>query len=383
MRRFIVLFLVALIGCVTVNMGPAEQVPCLRLACGEGERCLENNGAGQCIPYVCETLGGKLCKPTEKCPGSNPVQGEPCCSVDCVDSGIDLCQDMTCARNTKCVDGECLLKTCTEIGGEACKEFRACSIIPVLSSDSKFCCLEPCLNLESCDTKDDCDDGKASTNDICVTATKLCQHLPITTCQHGDGYCTPGCTVENDHDCGPEVTCRTDADCDSGVVRTKFCEGRYEGRECTSNCRCVSLLQDECQDDDRICPVDCNEYNDNDCEDDPEIQLVEPFIIGDEYENQNVSCRTRWWLFFGTNSTYEEQVEVRYEFYVDSLLVRQKDYTIHPGINDVVIEVGRQDLNHTFVRLLMVGKSVAIRGNDHFSQNLEQFCTPRNSTTQA
>jgi hypothetical protein len=49
----------------------------------------------------------------------------------------------------------------------------------------------------------------------------------------------------------------------------------------------------------------------------------------------------------------------------------------------VVIEVGRQDLNHTFVRLLMVGKSVAIRGNDHFSQNLEQFCTPRNSTTQA
>lgn len=58
------------------------------------------------------------------------------------------------------------------------------------------------MNGQPCTTSADCDDGKVSTNDMCLgSPDKKCVNIPITSCMPGDGYCPDGCTAENDDDC--------------------------------------------------------------------------------------------------------------------------------------------------------------------------------------
>lgn len=353
------------------NTEPLNTEPCTRQSCALHEKCIEANGEGICVPEMCEQLGGHRCADNEVCPGSNPVHDEPCCAVPCVNPAEDPCVNVTCPENAECVAGSCALKSCEALEGHACKNFRECPQALLQSSDAEFCCAEPCLDITLCVDDDQCQDNETSTKDVCVE--DVCQHLPITTCQQGDNYCTPGCSGQDDKDCLPKVICQTDRDCDDGIIRTKKCEGRYENGICVSGCRCVSLLIDECKDDDSLCPEDCNENNDNDCKPKPEIILVEPLVLGDEFKHTNMSCRDRWWAFFSTNSTFKESVEVALEFYVDDVMTRKKDMMIYPGMNEVAFELGRQELNNTVVRLLVVSNKRM--SNTMLSKSVGQNCT--------
>ncbi|MDD5040356.1 MAG: Ig-like domain-containing protein [Patescibacteria group bacterium] len=66
------------------------------------------------------------------------------------------------------------------------------------------CCLPPGVcSVDSCATDADCDDGSASTADVCNTTLcpVSCTHTVITECADDDGYCPTACVPSNDNNC--------------------------------------------------------------------------------------------------------------------------------------------------------------------------------------
>lgn len=62
-------------------------------------------------------------------------------------SEADPCRNVTCVSSKKCVDGTCVLKTCSERNGDICTDNEECSAEFIASSDSERCCQEECTEI--------------------------------------------------------------------------------------------------------------------------------------------------------------------------------------------------------------------------------------------
>ncbi|MBW2972446.1 hypothetical protein KY359_05405 [Candidatus Woesearchaeota archaeon] len=89
----------------------------------------------------------------------------------------------------KCVEGENYMSCCTD-----------CGCLPGFICERNACVA---AEKDECQQNADCDDGEASTADVCSGRPKTCQNTPITECMTGDGYCPEACMYDQDNDCEP------------------------------------------------------------------------------------------------------------------------------------------------------------------------------------
>lgn len=87
----------------------------------------------------------------------------------------------------KCVEGESYLSCCAD-----------CGCLPGFSCEKGQCVF---IEVDECSSNAECDDGDASTRDVCSGVPRTCQNIPITECTSGDNYCPEGCEYESDTDC--------------------------------------------------------------------------------------------------------------------------------------------------------------------------------------
>ena len=146
---------------------------------GDTERTLDNEECClECSPKKCEEMGGILCNEEigEVCLGTTTTSFDGECCLDQCE--VVPCFDIACAINKKCDGGECILKTCEEMGGidwelpenckgnfyrtegalDCCIEFTCeemdgvectngtiCNEDTRLSTDVEKCCTETCI----------------------------------------------------------------------------------------------------------------------------------------------------------------------------------------------------------------------------------------------
>ncbi len=174
--------------------GEGETIPVIAEPpeCCEGLELIppkEENILG--ISGICTALCGNGVCDTETESNYN-------CTQDCGEE--DPCENVSCDPNEKCVDGDCVLKMCGEMGGAICTGNKVCSEITVLAAGTSQCCLGTCIEPVECDNDLDCNDQDACTVDTCNDANS-CVNTAITACSDNDGCCPTSCTYENDSDC--------------------------------------------------------------------------------------------------------------------------------------------------------------------------------------
>jgi hypothetical protein len=229
------------------------SAPCLNVTCLTSQKCV----GGTCILKTCSERGGKICYsgtscsestvttldssqcclgicPTiDPCAGITCSSGEQCSNGNCVST--DACAGITCAANKTCENGSCVLKTCSEMSGQACAQDETCSTSTITTSDSAACCTGTCT------TEDDsCTDVFCGYYEKCVQGScqlKSCSELNGVACSQDQG-CIGGivratsdtdtcCTsVSGGMICQDTVACTNDTDCEDGDPDTHdFCYG--------------------------------------------------------------------------------------------------------------------------------------------------------------
>ncbi len=119
-----------------------------------------------------------------------------CDSVECSDfefcvNGVCVERELVpCESNEKRVDGVCVLKSCSDFGGQECVSGFSCSNETVKSSDSNACCIGSCVVDNSCDFVF-CGKGKECINGECVDA---CKNV---SCGNGEDCVDGECVVSN------------------------------------------------------------------------------------------------------------------------------------------------------------------------------------------
>lgn len=171
-----------------------QQSECTKDAeCDDGTFCTEDT----CHPTTgeCTYKQKTTCKNNDKCctQGCNynndndcPIRDECQMNSDC-DDGVASTQDVCSGTPKTCYHTQ---KTCSETGGQICSSGTSCSGSTVTTSDSTQCCFGTCPDISSCQTHNDCDDGVASTQDVCSGTPKVCSNTAATCVQRGGRFCT-------------------------------------------------------------------------------------------------------------------------------------------------------------------------------------------------
>ncbi len=175
-------------------------------SCISGDDCCPSNCSyvndDDCSKPVptCSAQGGEICSSGETCPNSfiQASDSSRCCPSDCEEGP---CKNVDCDPNKKCVDGRCLLKTCSERDGVICRGSKTCSRITVLAAGTSQCCLGECIEPVECYRDSQCDDEDTCTADICSDTNNTCIHTEITECNDDDGCCPADCNYFVDNDC--------------------------------------------------------------------------------------------------------------------------------------------------------------------------------------
>lgn len=189
-----------------------------------------------------------------------------------------------CTNNSQCDDGNpCTLDKCA---GSP----RRCDY-----DDSHFV-INYCLNGDGCCNPDYCgwredtdcpfvpkfgckkdsdckDEGLKWTRAVCGS-DGFCNHVNITECLTGDGYCPDGCysSITNDKDCNKANKCVWNADCDDANPCT-IDLGCVEDEQGIKECRRQPVLA--CLSGDRCCPAGCSYPDDLECDSSGSINLQE------------------------------------------------------------------------------------------------------------
>ncbi|MFH1256784.1 MAG: hypothetical protein V1494_05845 [Candidatus Diapherotrites archaeon] len=99
----------------------------------------------------CGETGGEICHGTQACPQGvvKALDTEYCCPVKCIEP--TSCEGITCPENQRCLNGKCVLKTCTQLGGQPCNSREVCPGNLIVSYDSAKCCATVCAATTSCE----------------------------------------------------------------------------------------------------------------------------------------------------------------------------------------------------------------------------------------
>ncbi len=76
--------------------------------------------------------------------------------------------------------------------------------------DKGYSCIDHACVKSECSVDKDCKDSNFCTLDKCKGEPKKCSNTPITECIINDLCCPSGCTIENDPDCDPSKTGKTE-----------------------------------------------------------------------------------------------------------------------------------------------------------------------------
>ncbi len=284
-NRIIIIFLsvLAVIGLVS-----ASVIFITRPVCGDGkvegrestETCCQDAGCvGQqsCVENTCV---GDACGECQYLSGYECMDYECCLDTDCDgDSSCqnNFCKKLTCDSCQYIADNSCVSYECCS--DEQCNDFDSLTVDKCMSGSTinSYCSHQP---LGDCSTNEDCDDDDVSTQDVCTGIPKQCSNIQIIQCVNHDDYCPPGCTYALDLDCtAPQ--CSTVADCDDGNASTKdICGGAPR--------RCLYAPIKECETGDGYCPAGCFYQDDQDCANVSQVNLaifffknIETCFVGD------------------------------------------------------------------------------------------------------
>jgi len=92
--------------------------------------------------------------------------------------------------------------TCS--GSDDCCEDCGC--------EKGYGCVDHICVKSECSVDKDCKDNNFCTLDKCKGTSKVCSNIAITECVINDLCCPSGCTIENDPDCDPSRTGKTEID---------------------------------------------------------------------------------------------------------------------------------------------------------------------------
>jgi len=149
------------------------------IVCEEHQRCtIEENEARDAACCL-----GK-CVLRESCVGIKCEQGTVCQNGICIDPDKDVCDDVNCTVDKKCLDGVCVLKECKERGGFLCAGIWICKGQNLTSIEVDVCCDRECV-------KSTCTEQRGS---VCV-AGETC------TGEIGEAVDSPVCCLENPLKC--------------------------------------------------------------------------------------------------------------------------------------------------------------------------------------
>ena len=263
----------------TVNCNDGN--PCTDDSCVPEEGCLHENNAvvcsdgdfctlgDACVNGACASVEPKNCDDGNACTDDACDPGQGCThaanAADCDDGNEctlgDHCSGGFCAFNglKNCDDGN----SCTD---DVCEPGEGCTH---LNNDGACNDGDSCTTGDHCDggvcvagEVQDCGDGNACTQDICL-ANGQCDHLAIPgSCSDGDActvgdHCSNGeCANQGSLDCDDGSEC-TDDSCDSEVgclyaLNDADCD---DGDLCTGDDSCLAGV---CQ---GGAPIDCHDEN--------------------------------------------------------------------------------------------------------------------------
>lgn len=102
-------------------MGAPPADPCAEVACSENQKCVE----GECVLKTCEEQGENICTEAQTCEQLvEASDSEACCAVECRAVAVDPCEGVECLEGEECVEGECVaIDLCV---GVECPEEQQC-----------------------------------------------------------------------------------------------------------------------------------------------------------------------------------------------------------------------------------------------------------------
>ena len=87
-------------------IGAPPADPCAEVTCPENQKCVE----GECVLKTCEEQGGSICAEEQTCAQLiEASDSEACCAIECQTVVIDSCEDVECLEGEECVEGECVV----------------------------------------------------------------------------------------------------------------------------------------------------------------------------------------------------------------------------------------------------------------------------------
>jgi len=273
-------------------------------------KCVNRN----CIIKTCAEQGGVECMSSMACVGSSTQASDS--SVCCIGScNPESCSsDSDCDELQECWNNVCIQQSCSENSGDICSTDEICSQ-PFLDVSDSRCCPVTCqpISSDECSVDSDCDDSDPSTIDVCSGSPKTCSHSSIESCQDDDGYCPDDCTYSSDFDCPKENYCRTDADCDDSDPSTADgCQGPMSGGKCAYSYNCFCFISEitKCQEGDDYCPPDCSGTYDTDCgPPEGDLAFVGPIVIKSFNGNPMPDCSHSLYASFTVVSTLPFDVQ--------------------------------------------------------------------------
>jgi len=128
--------------------------------------------SGNCVQVIqektCAELNGNICSNDQICGSSllDAIDSSSCCPSTCITPQSNPCYGITCSANEKCVEGNCILKTCSEQSGYICGANKTCNGSLLSTSDSGNCCSISCTEITTEST--DIIGGEISFKDTCI-----------------------------------------------------------------------------------------------------------------------------------------------------------------------------------------------------------------------
>lgn len=171
-------------GCCQANCSYSNDNDCSNQECQSDSDCEDNDDSTEdsCVGIpkkcenkikTCEKRAGDICGSAETCSVDyiSSLDSTRCCPNTCTMEPVDLCADILCFDNEKCVAGVCVLKTCSELGGKICPTPETCNVSPSTSSDTTSCCTGECeISMLECGNDIDC----------FIAATETCSKASLT-----------------------------------------------------------------------------------------------------------------------------------------------------------------------------------------------------------
>tara|TARA_Y100000004_G_C8918908_1_gene414487 strand:+ start:25 stop:1146 length:1122 start_codon:yes stop_codon:yes gene_type:complete len=144
------------------------------------------------------------------------IDNDGYCPSNCFENSDNDCK-LFCEKDDDCDDkNPCTIDSCN---GDNLNRGKCEYINKTACDSSDDCCPDGCKktseifefrdldcnSMNECSSDNDCNDEKITTDDICfgdgVIIPKSCKFIENDQCLNNDGYCSAGCSFENDNDC--------------------------------------------------------------------------------------------------------------------------------------------------------------------------------------